>query len=112
MAKGRFLGEFEQVVLLAVHRLGDDAYGVTVRQEIDERVGRSVSIGAVYATVNRLVEKGYLDSYGTEPEPVRGGRARRHFRVTPAGARALLASREMLGTMWEGVDLERDPRAL
>ncbi len=112
MAKGQFLGEFEQVVLLAVHRLGDDAYGVTVRREITERVGRQVSIGAVYATVNRLSDKGYLESYGTDPVPIRGGRARRNFRLTARGAIALQATRDMLGAMWEGVDLDRDPSAV
>lgn len=112
MGKGQFLGEFEQVVLLAVLRLEAGAYGVTVRQEIENRVGRVVSIGAVYATVNRLEEKGYLESYGTDPVPVRGGRARRHFRLTRLGARALQISRDMLGALWDGIDLDTDASAL
>ena len=106
------MGEFEQIVLLAVHRLAEGAYGVSVRQEITARVGRQVSIGAVYATVNRLTDKGYLESYGTDPVPIRGGRARRHFRLTPAGAGALRTTRDMLGAMWEGVDVESDPSAI
>jgi DNA-binding PadR family transcriptional regulator len=112
MGKGQFLGEFEQVVLLAVLRLETAAYGVTVRQEIEDRVGRVVSIGAVYATANRLEEKGYLESYGTDPVPVRGGRARRHFRVTQEGASSLRTSRDMLGRLWDGIDLDTDTSAV
>jgi len=112
MAKGQFLGEFEQVVLLAVHRRGDSAYGVTVRQEIEDRVGREVSIGAVYATMNRLEDKGYVESHETDPVPIRGGRSRRHFKMTPSGARALRASRDMLGRMWEGLEVDVDPTAV
>ena len=112
MGKGQFLGEFEQVVLLAVLRLEAGAYGVTVRQEIEDRVGHVVSIGAVYATVNRLEEKGYLESYGTDPVPVRGGRARRHFRLTQEGARSLRASRDMMGRLWDGIELDTDASAV
>jgi DNA-binding PadR family transcriptional regulator len=112
MGKGQFLGEFEQVVLLAVLRLEAKAYGVTVRQEIEDRVGRAVSIGAVYATVNRLERKGYLESYGTDPVPVRGGRARRHFRLTQEGASSLRASRDMLGLLWDGIDIDTDASAV
>ncbi len=112
MGKGQFLGEFEQVVLLAVLRLEAGAYGVTVRQEIEDRVGRVVSIGAVYATVNRLEEKGYLESYGTDPIPVRGGRARRHFKLTREGVNELRASRNMLGLLWDGIDLDTHSSAV
>jgi PadR family transcriptional regulator PadR len=112
MTKGQFLGEFEQIVLLAVHRLEDGAYGVSVRQEITERVGRQVSIGAVYATVNRLTDKGYLESYGTDPVPVRGGRARRHFLLTPAGPNAHRTPGDMVGELWDGVDMKSDPKAI
>ncbi len=112
MGKGQFLGEFEQVVLLAVLRLEAGAYGVTVRQEIEDRVGRAVSIGAVYATVNRLEEKGYLESYGTDPIPVRGGRARRHFKLTREGVNELRASRNMLDLLWDGIDLDAHSSAV
>lgn len=98
------LGEFEQLVLFALLRLGDHAYGVTVRREIEERTGREVTVGAVYATLDRLEAKGLVDSREGEPIPVRGGRARRYFRLLPEGARALEATRAMLGRMWEGVD--------
>jgi len=105
MGKGSFLGEFEQVVLLAVAQLGSDGYGVSIRQEIERRAGRDVSIGAVYATLSRLEEKGLAASYEGEAVARRGGRARRHFRMEPAGARALEATRGMIDAMWSGLDL-------
>lgn len=105
MGKGSFLGEFEQVVLLAVAQLRDDGYGVTIRQEIERRTGRDVTIGAVYATLSRLEEKGLASSYEGESVARRGGRARRHFRIEPAGAQALHATRGMVDAMWDGLDL-------
>ena len=111
MARGQFLGEFEQVVLLAVARLGDEGYGVTIRQEIERRTGRSPAIGAVYATLERLESKGCVSSYDGESSPVRGGRARRHYRLEPAGIDALRAARRVLDRMWDGVDLRRAPKA-
>ena len=89
MGKGEFLGEFEQIVLLAVMRLEDDAYGMTVRKEIEDRTGRDVSIGAVYATLDRLEVKGLVRSRVGEPTQARGGRAKRCFVVTPAGVSAV-----------------------
>jgi PadR family transcriptional regulator len=110
MGKGDFLGEFEQVVLLAVARLGDEGYGVTVRREIQRRTGRDVSVGSVYATLARLEEKGLIASREGESSPRRGGRARRHFRVEPAGVVALEAARGMLDRMWDGVELRAGRR--
>ena len=104
MAKGDSLGEFEQMVLLAVARLRAEGYGVTLRQEIAERTGRDVSIGSVYATLDRLESKGLLTSRDSDPEPVRGGRARRLFRIEAAGMRALEESRRMMEALWDGVD--------
>lgn len=109
MGKGSFLGEFEQIVLLAVARLSTHGYGVTIRREIERRTGRDVTIGAVYATLSRLEEKGLASSREGDPEPRRGGRARRHFQVEPAGARALESSRGMLDRMWDGVELDPGP---
>lgn len=104
MAKGDYLGEFEQIVLLALAQLGAGAYGMPVRRSIEEHTGRSVSVGAVYATLDRLEEKGHISSrYGT-PTAARGGRAKRVFRITPRGARALKRSREMLARMWEAAE--------
>ena len=105
MGKGEFLGEFEQMVLLAIIRLGDDAYGMTVRRELEETAGRNVTFGTVYGTLERLEEKRFVTSSHADPEPVRGGRARRYFRVEPAGELALARAREMMGRLWEGVRL-------
>lgn len=110
MGKGEYLGEFEQVVLLAVVRQGESGYGATIRREIEESAGRPVSLGAVYATLARLEEKGLVASRQGESTSRRGGRAKRHFRVLPAGAEALAESRRMLDRMWQGVDLEARPR--
>ena len=83
------LGEFEQLILLALVRLGPDAYGATVRREIEEHAGREVSISAVYTTLERLEQKGLVRSRIGEPTPERGGRRRRHFELLPLGARSL-----------------------
>jgi DNA-binding PadR family transcriptional regulator len=106
MGKGDFLGEFEQVVLLAVARLEGTGYGVTIRKEIARRTGREVTVGSVYSTLARLEEKGMVTSFEGEPTPRRGGRARRHFRLTPEGAGSLEAARGMLERMWDGVALK------
>ena len=97
------LGEFEQIVLLAIVHLGDDAYGVTIRHEIAERTGRDVAIGALYTALHRLERKGLVRSAMSEPTAERGGRSKRHFRVKPAGAAALRQSRERLARMWDGL---------
>ena len=99
------LGEFEQIVLLAVLRLGQNAYGVPVRREIENRTGRSVTVGALYRTLDRLEEKGYVTSWFGDPVPERGGRSKRYLRVEPLGIRALNVSHRDLMAMWEGVDL-------
>lgn len=105
MGKGDFLGEFEQIVLLAVLRQENSGYGMSIRREIEDCVGREVTIGAVYATLDRLERKGFLCSREGEATPVRGGRARRHFALTPEGASALRTSRRMMDRLWDGVDL-------
>jgi len=104
MGKRDLLGAFEQLVLLAVARLKGQGYGVTLRKEIAGRTGRDVSIGSVYSTLGRLESKGLLTSSESEPSPVRGGRARRLFRVEEAGMRALWESRKMIDAMWDGLD--------
>jgi len=100
MGKGDYLGEFELVVLLTLARLGDDAYGMRARLEIEETTGRAVSIGAVYATLNRLEEKGLVASDLGEPSAERGGRAKRYFALTVAGAEALERARDMFSRLW------------
>jgi DNA-binding PadR family transcriptional regulator len=99
------MGEFEQLVLLAVLHLDDDAYGMEVRSEIERRTGREASYGAVYTTLDRLERKGYVEHRMGETLPVRGGRARKYFRVLPEGRAALRATQEALQVMWEGVQL-------
>ena len=106
MTRRKFLGEFEQVVLLAVARLRGEGYGTSLRREIERNADRSVSIGAIYATLERLEEKHYVVSREGDSIPERGGRARRHFSITRAGSKALLRSREMMQGMWDGVDLD------
>ncbi len=103
MAKGDSLGEFEHLVLLAVLRLGSDAYGMRVRREIDERTGRDVSIGAVYATLERLEEKGLVGSSLNDPTPERGGRAKRTFHLTGEGVAAVSRAHQDLASMEEGL---------
>lgn len=97
------MGAFEQMVLLALIRLGPGAYGMEVRQEIEERTGREVSIAAVYTTLGRLEAKGFVSHVIGEPTPERGGRAKKHYRVLPEGLAALEETRAALDSMWEGV---------
>jgi PadR family transcriptional regulator, regulatory protein PadR len=98
-----FLGEFEHIIILALMRLDDRAYGVTVRQEIELRTKREVSIGAVYATLDRLETKGYVKSYRGDPTPERGGRSKRFFRVTAKGVAAVNRTQRALQSMTEGL---------
>ena len=102
MGKGDYLGEFEQVVLLAIMALAENAYGVTIRREIEARTGRSVTLGSIYPTLQRLEDKGLVDSRMSEPTGTRGGRSKRHFTVSPDGQVALERSRDMLEAMWRG----------
>src|SRR5437868_15000400 len=102
-----YLGEFEHLVILALLRLDDRAYGVTVRQEIELRAERDVSIGAVYATLDRLESKGYVKSHYGEPTPERGGRSKRFFRVTARGMAAVNRTQRALHSMTEGLDVVR-----
>jgi len=107
MTKRDFLGEFEHIVVLALLRLGDRAYGVTVRQEIESRIKREVSLGAIYATLDRLETKGYVKSALGEPTPERGGRSKRFFRVTTQGVAAVNRTHRALDSMTEGLQLVR-----
>jgi PadR family transcriptional regulator len=97
------LGDFEHLVMLALMRLGEQAYGVTVRQEIASRTHRDVSIGAVYATLDRLQRKGYVKSQMGNATPQRGGKRKRIFRVTAAGAAAVNRTHRALRSMAEGL---------
>ena len=105
MGKGDYLGEFEQLVLLALVRLGTNAYGMTIRREIEERAGRSVSIGAVYTTLDRMERKGYVSSHEGEATPERGRRAKRFFRLEAPGEKALRESLRVVKAMRAGLSL-------
>lgn len=98
------LGEFEQMVLLAVLQAGDDAYGMAVHAELKRRTSRRVALGAVYMTLDRLERKGLLESWTTEPTAQRGGRAKRCYGVTRSARTALRASRRALTNLWEGLE--------
>lgn len=108
MGRGDYLGEFEQVVLLAVARLGSDAYGMRIRAEIEARAGRAASIGAVYATLDRLAAKGYARERDTSGGAERSGLARRFYEVTAAGREALEAARQLQQRMWAGLQLKAE----
>jgi DNA-binding PadR family transcriptional regulator len=96
------------VVLLAVARLTEEAYGVAIRREIEERSRREVAIGSVYAALDRLERKGLVLSRIGDPTPERGGRAKRFFELSPAGTAALLDAREILHRFWEGLGLDSE----
>jgi DNA-binding PadR family transcriptional regulator len=99
-----YLGEFEQIVLLAILQLGDEAFALPVLQELDERAGRRVSRGALYKTLERLEAKGIVSWELEDATPGRGGHPRRVFSVTPDGIAALRHSRDTLFRLWEGLD--------
>ena len=100
MNKTTYLGELEQMILLAVLRLGDDAYGVSVREELEARADREVTRGAAYITLERLATKGYLKTRMGDSSPVRGGKAKRYYELTDAGMEALRASGRALRNLW------------
>ena len=107
MASREYLGEFEQIVLLALLRLQKNAYGVPIRREIEQRTKRDVSVGALYSTLDRLEAKGYVASWFADPTAERGGRSKRFFRVEPLGLKAVQRSQKALATMLEGLNLQK-----
>jgi DNA-binding PadR family transcriptional regulator len=103
MPSRSYLGEFELMILLAVIRLGDDAYGVPISKELLETTGREVALGSVYAALDRLEEKGLVTSALGDPTPARGGRAKRYFHVTSRGIREVKITRTALVRLWQGI---------
>jgi PadR family transcriptional regulator, regulatory protein PadR len=103
MPKANYLGEFELLVMLAVIRLGEGAYGVPISREIEEQTGRDVAFGTVYATLERLQQKGFVRSNLGDATPERGGRAKRYFRVTATGLRTVRETRQNLIRLWRGL---------
>jgi DNA-binding PadR family transcriptional regulator len=98
------LGEFEQMVMLAIVHLKGNVYGVPIVEEIERRTGRSVARAAVYITLRRLEAKGLISSWMSDPTAERGGKARRLVKVEPVGLEALRESRDALERMWKGLD--------
>jgi len=98
------LGEFEQMVLLAIVHLQGEAYGIPIVEEIERRTGRTAARAAVYITLRRLEEKGFVSSWMSDPTPERGGKPRRLVKLTSEGARALREARRTAERMWQGLD--------
>ena len=104
------LGSLELAALLAVARLEENAYGLAIRNDLTERTGRDYSVGAVYTTLQRLQDKGFVKSSHSEPIPVRGGRSRRQFSLTGTGARAIRDAQRHATSIWAGVKKPLRPR--
>lgn len=103
MAASTPLGEFEQAILLTVLRLGDEAYGVTIHEELGSRAAREVSLAAVYTTLDRLEKKGYVSHWIGAPTAARGGRRKKHYRIEPAGAAALATALDAFERLTAGL---------
>jgi PadR family transcriptional regulator, regulatory protein PadR len=110
MPRRGYLGDLEEIVLLAVARCEPEAYGMRIRQEIEDRSGRSVAIGAVYASIERLEDKGYIRKAQAPDGPDRDARARRFFTITAAGARAAEETAALRDRLWRGLRLRRETR--
>jgi DNA-binding PadR family transcriptional regulator len=109
MTERSYLGEFELMILLAVIHLGDEAYGVPISRELEAHRGRDVSVGSVYAALERLEGKGLVASTLGDPTPERGGKAKRYFRVTREGLRQVHNTRRVLKQMWRTLpELKRE----
>lgn len=104
------LGTLELTVLLAVVRLGDDAHGLVIRADVSARTQHDYSVGAVYTTLQRLEDKGFVSSRLTDPLPIRGGRSRRQFKISATGKRAVTEAQRMTASVWAGVPKTLKPR--
>lgn len=99
-------GEFEMLLMLAIMRLGEDAYGVTIREELENETSRVLTLGTVYKTLGRLEDKGHLQSCTSEPVPERGGRRKKLYELTPSGLTALQRSLADLASLTRGIEVE------
>jgi len=104
MAGPTSLGTNDLMILLALMRLGDDAYGVPVARELEASVGRTVALASVYASLDRLVERGCVETELGEPTAERGGRAKKYFRITGKGVREVRAAKQSLTRLWKGLE--------
>ena len=111
MTDRSYLGEFELMILLAVIHLGDQAYGVPISRELECHRGRSVSIGSVYAALERLESKELVTSNLGDPTPERGGKAKRYFRITKEGLRQVHETRRVLTRLWQNIPVPKGERA-
>ena len=107
MGKTGVLGAFEELVLLALLQQGRNAYGVSIRRELEERSGSEVTMGAVYATLDRLEDKGFVHPRPGEAKESRRGRPRRYYEILPPGIAALERTRTVRQTMWQGIELSK-----
>jgi|SRR5271168_1985289 PadR family transcriptional regulator PadR len=103
MGKRTYIGPFELMTMLALMRLGDNAYGVPIFREIEQQCGREIALGSVYAALERLEEKGFVASEVGESTPERGGRAKRYFRITSKGLREVRETQRALKKLWHGL---------
>jgi len=101
-----YLGEFEELVLLTIATLGQEAYGVAVKEELQQRANRRISIGALHATISRLEDKGFLTSYLGGATAERGGRRKRYFELTPAAVEALAAMKSLRDELWQSAQIK------
>lgn len=97
---GAYLGEFEELVLLTIATLGEEAYGVSIQQDIEKRCKRSISIGALHSTITRLEEKGFLKSWLGGATQARGGRSKRYYEITVAGKKSVAESKSLRDELW------------
>jgi PadR family transcriptional regulator len=111
MTERSYLGEFELMILLAVIHLGDEAYGVPISRELEKYRGRDVSVGSVYAALERLESKGLIASSLGDPTPERGGKAKRYFHTTEAGLRQVQETRRVLQKLWRTLPEPKGERA-
>ncbi len=111
MTDRSYLGEFELMILLAIIRLGEEAYGVPISRELEAHRGREVSVGSVYAALERLEAKGLVSSSLGDPTPERGGKAKRYFQVTRAGLRQAHETRRVLSRLWKALPELKEDRA-
>ena len=108
MTKRSYLKEFEQLVLLSVLRLGSEAYGGKIREDLEETAGRSVSVATIYVALSRLEQRGLVRSWMSEPTPVRGGKAKKYYALEAEGTEALREAKATLERMWQGVGTALD----
>jgi DNA-binding PadR family transcriptional regulator len=106
-----YLGDLEQLILLALLRLAPEAYGVAIAEELDRRAGRPATLGTVYKTLSRLERKGYVRGRVGSPTPERGGRAKRYYELTAAGRRALAASLDAIHRLSAGLSVPQPRRS-